>query len=222
MTAIDLTRRDALAATAGLTATGLAGCAQGDSSSTAVGYLSTGVSDQPGDIDEFESCVVTIEGIWLGPQSADAAENDTDSTTNDTEADDAEREYYAFEEPQTADLVDLQGDARTFIDEDRAVPVGEYAFLQLDVTGVEGTLTDGTTATVRTPGEAPITFNRGFEIRANTRTQFVADFTPVRTGPPGSTQYLIQPVPAEIEVSYESVETEADNETNASASNTTA
>ncbi len=222
MTAIDLTRRDALAATAGLAATGLAGCAQSNSSSAAVGYLSTGVSDRPGDIDEFESCVVTIEGIWLGPQSTDTAENNTSSPTNDTEADDAEREYYTFEEPQTADLVDLQGDARTFIDEDRAVPVGEYAFLQLDVTDVEGTLTDGTTASVRTPGEAPITFNRAFEIRANTRTQFVADFTPVRTGPPGSTRYLIQPVPAEIEVSYESIETEADNETSTSASNTTA
>ena len=90
------------------------------------------------------------------------------------------------------------------------------------VDGVEATLENGDSATVEVPGNAPLKFNESFEIRAETRTVFTADFTPVRTGPPGSTRYLIQPVPAEIEVSYESIETEADNETSTSASNTTA
>ncbi len=203
-------RRTYLAATAGLTATGLAGCL--GTSNNATGYLSTSVTDQPGDIGDFQECVVTIAGVWIGPEGDDSEEgNETDGETNETDDEDSGRTYYEFEAPQEADLVQLQGDETSLIDEDREVSVGEYPYLQLDVTGVEGTLDGGEEATVRTPGNAPLQFKQAFEIRENTRTQFTADFTPVRTGPPGSTEYLIQPVPSGIEVTYEPIEEQPTN-----------
>nr|WP_243838026.1 hypothetical protein [Halobacterium sp. R2-5] len=42
-------------------AAGLSGCLGGGESST--GTLATSVKDAPGDISDFESCVVTIDGI---------------------------------------------------------------------------------------------------------------------------------------------------------------
>ena len=66
---------------------------------------------------------------------------------------------------------------------------------------IDATLEDGSSATVEVPGEAPLTFNKRFEIRENTRTVFTADFTPVRRGQ--TDEYLLQPVPQGINVEYE-------------------
>ncbi|WP_254280292.1 DUF4382 domain-containing protein [Haloarcula marina] len=211
---------------------------------TTYGTLATSVTDQPSDIGDFESCVVTLEGMWLVPASDDATETDgegtesetemtdtesetadtetetatttatgsttdtgTDTetetateTTTDAETDDSDggRRYVAFEEPQRADLVDLQGNNTQLLDE-IDVRTGEYRFLQLAVTGVEGVLTDGTEASVDTPGNAPLKFNHAFEIRADERTHFVADFTPVKRG---NGSYLIRPVATGTTVLY--------------------
>jgi hypothetical protein len=195
----DRSRRDYLRATGAVAAAGvvgLAGCTGG--SDAATGTLATSVSDQPGDIGDFESCVVTMAGIWVKPGAAEGTETETESE------DDA-REYHEFDEPQEADLVELQGDRSTLVDE-QELETGEYAFLQLDVTGVDATLADGGEATVDTPGEAPLKFDQSFEIRAESRTAFTADFTPVKRGQSGS--YLFQPVASETSVSYESTATE--------------
>jgi len=56
------------------------------------------------------------------------------------------------------------------------------------------------------PGDAPLKFEKPFEIRSGERTTFTADFTPVRTGPGG--RYLLQPVADEVSVEYESTATE--------------
>jgi uncharacterized protein YcaQ len=171
------------------------------------------VSDQPGDISDFETCVVTITGFWVKPGTADEddeedeAETDTTATATETEAEETSdesdaREYYELETPQEADLVELQGDRSALIGE-QELETGTYAFLQLDVTSVEATLADGGEATVTTPGNAPLQFKQSFEIRADTRTQFTADFTPVKRGQTGS--YLLKPVASETTVSYESV-----------------
>ena len=53
-------------------------------------------------------------------------------------------------------------------------------------------------AEVETPGEAPPKFDERFEIRANTRTIFTADVTPVGRGRSGS--YVLQPVADGVEV----------------------
>lgn len=170
----------------------IAGCIGDDE---ATGVLATQVTDQPGDIADFDSCIVTIVGMWLGPPDADAGDvEDTDPSG---------REYYEYDEPQEADLVQLQGEETQLVDE-RELDVATYEFLQLDIDEIDATLTDGTSATVEVPGEAPLTFNETFEIRQDIRTTFTADFTPVRRGMTG--EYLLQPVPQGIEVSYEDLE----------------
>jgi hypothetical protein len=205
------TRRDYLNATGGLAAAGvvgLAGCMGGAEAAT--GTLATRVSDQPGDISAFETCVVTMAGFWVAAGSDDAetatstsASTGTETSSDDEDAD-ADREYHEFEEPREADLVELQGDRSALLGE-RELETGTYAFLQLDVTGVDATLADGGEATVETPGEAPLKFDQSFEIRADERTVFTADFTPVRRGQSGS--YLLRPVASETSVRYESTGT---------------
>ncbi|WP_128903647.1 DUF4382 domain-containing protein [Halorubrum amylolyticum] len=220
-----LDRRTYLRATgaAALGAAGLAGCV-----GRATGTLATAVTDQPADIGDFESLVVTVEGIWLGPEGAEPEADDktdggnesdesgnesddgddTDAAGNETDGDDGSggeedapdgREYHEFDEPQEADLVELQNGETQLIDE-RELAVGTYPYLQLDVSAADGTLTDGSDATVDLPGNAPLKFNAAFEIRENARTTFTADFAPVLRG---NGRYLLRPVPSGIEVDYE-------------------
>lgn len=167
---------------------GLAGCA-GDGST---GTLATHVTDQPGDIGDFESCVISLSGMWLGPEGAKAGDQEDEEP--------ADREYYEFEDAQEANLVDLQEGNTQLIDEQN-FDTATYEFLQLDVTEVAAALEDGSSATVGLPGEAPLTFNAEFDVREDARTMFTADFTPVKLGETGS--YVLQPVPEGITVEYE-------------------
>lgn len=234
---IDSTRRTYIKAIGSIP---LVGAAAGCLGADATGTLATQVTDQPGDIADFESCVITVNGFWLGPDDADEGdeeaddeeeadgeetEQDAEETDQDaeeteqaegtqdaeetedeeaqTEADDEEssgREYHEFDEPQEADLVQLQDEQTELIDE-RDLEVGTYEFLQLDTDGVDATLVDGSSATVEVPGEAPLTFNKPFDIREDTQTTFTADFTPVLRG--GTGEYLLQPVPDGITVEYD-------------------
>jgi len=220
------TRRTYLQATgaiglAGIT--GLAGCTGGES---ATGTLATRVKDAPGDISDFESCVVTIQGFWVKEseetEADDEDETETAESTDGTDTDEStataeetvqeqdeedvdqgdERTYYEYDEPQEADLVKLQDGESQLVDE-RELETGAYAYLQLDVSGVDATLSDGGDADVGTPGEAPLQFKEPFEIREDQRTTFTADFTPVKRGRTGS--YLLQPVAKGTEVSYSEV-----------------
>jgi len=185
------TDRRTYLATTGAATTGIIGFA-GCLASGETGTLATRVTDQPGDIADFESCIVTIVGMWLGPEDAQAGEEEDEEP--------ADREYYEYEESQQADLVELQGDNTQLVDE-RELDVSTYEFLQLDIDGIDATLEDGSDATVEVPGEAPLTFNEGFEVRENTRTEFTADFTPVQRGQADG--YVLQPVPEGITVEYE-------------------
>lgn len=224
MTDHHLDRRSYLAGLGAAAMAGIAGCNRGGVAAQ-TGTLATAVTDQPGDIDDFESCVVTIVGVWLGPASETdsedgGAENETDDAEDDeTEGgEESEREYLEFDEPQEADLVELQGDNTKLIDE-RELAVGEHSYLQLDTDGVEATLENGESATVEVPGNAPLKFNAAFEIRANTRTVFTADFTPVKRGNSGS--YLLQPVASGVTVEYEEIEEESSgNETESDGNET--
>ncbi|WP_336136382.1 DUF4382 domain-containing protein [Natronomonas amylolytica] len=184
-----LDRRTYLMTTGAATASmvGLAGCLGGST-----GTLATRVTDQPGDIADFEECIVTVVGMWLGPEGADSGTEDGGTPSD--------REYYEYDEPQEADLVQLQ-DGETQLVDERDLEAGSYEFLQLDTDGVDATLNDGSEATVEVPGEAPLTFNEPFEVREDTRTTFTADFTPVKRGETGS--YVLQPVPDGITVDYE-------------------
>lgn len=179
-TSID--RRTYLATTGAVTV-GMAGCLGGET-----GTLATQVTDQPGDIADFGSCVVSIVGMWLGPEGAEAG------------ADPTGREYHEYDGSQEADLVELQNGATQLVDE-RTLDATSYQFLQLDVDDVDATLQDGSDATVEVPGTAPLTFDESFDVRADTHTTFTADFTPVRLG--GADGYTLQPVPDGITVEYE-------------------
>lgn len=184
-------RRSYLKLTGGAAAFGLSGLA-GCLGSAGSGTLATSVTDQPEDIGDFESCLVTIDGIWLGPEDAeDGSEEDEEPSG---------REYHAFDEPQEADLVQLQDESTQLVDE-RDLDVASYEFLQLDVTDIDGTLENGDAAEMETPGEAPLTFNEPFEIREDTRTSFTADFAPVRQGE--TERYVLRPVPEGISVDYD-------------------
>lgn len=228
MTDYHLDRRSYLAGLGAAGVAGLAGCNRGGVAAQ-TGTLATSVTDQPGDIADFESCIVAILGVWLGPPSeTDSGENETeDGSTDDTEksaneetadSEASEREYLEFDEPQEADLVELQGENTQLIDE-RELDTGEYSYLQLDTNGVDATLANGDSATVEVPGNAPLKFNAAFEIRADTRTVFTADFTPVKRGRSGS--YNLQPVASGVTVEYEELEEEnSNNETESPADET--
>ena len=179
-----LNRRDFVKSAAGITASatiGLAGCMGLASAQT--GTLSTRVSDRPGDIDDFESCLVTLSTIRVKPTDGEVNSFDIEATE--------------------VDLVDLQGDASALVD-DVEVETGTYDYLQLEVGGTDATLSDGSEATVEVPGSAPLKFEKSFEIRADEATTFTADFTPVKAG--GSGKYVLQPVAEEVTVTYESDE----------------
>jgi hypothetical protein len=165
---------------------GLAGCLGSET-----GTLSTQVTDQPGDIGDFESCVITVTGMWLGPEDAESG--------TDSEEEPSNREYYGYDEPQEADLVELQNGETQLVDE-REFDATSYEFLQLEVDGIDATLEDGESAQVDVPGEAPLTFNEPFDIREDTQTVFTADFTPIKRGQTDG--YVLQPVPDGITVTY--------------------
>jgi len=202
-------RRQYLAA-AGTVAfgTGLAGCLGGSGDS--MGTLATRVTDQPGDISDFESCVVTITEIRVKPAgdggTADNEETETGTTADETGTDDDGDESEEGEEriavdDVEADLVQLQ-DGETQLISEAELETGEYEHLKLAVSNVDAELSDGGDAEVDTPGNAPLKFNESFEVRADTRTVFTADFTPVKRGQQNS--YILKPVADGLEVEYES------------------
>ncbi|RLM62434.1 DUF4382 domain-containing protein, partial [Halorubrum sp. Atlit-9R] len=142
-----LNRRDFVKSAAGIAAAstvGTAGCMGTASAET--GTLSTRVSDKPGDIADFESCLVTVSTIRVKPTDGEPKSLDAGNTE--------------------VDLVDLQGDASALIEEFE-VETATYEFLQLEIAGTDATLTDGSSATVEVPGSAPLKFEQSFEIRAD-------------------------------------------------------
>ena len=237
-------RREYLIATGGTVAgTALAGCTGGNGNGTdggdenagdtqadgnrgaSRGTLAMQVTDQPGDIGDFESCVVTITEVRVKPAGGDGGatatatstdQRATDETvtngtaTNETAIDESEDRETADAdargvrthdvEDARADLVELQ-DGNTELVAELDLETGDYRFLQLVVSEVEATLEGGGEAEVTTPGNAPLKFNESFEIRADTTTVFTADFTPVKRGNRDS--YLLKPVAEGTEVEYE-------------------
>ena len=178
-------RREYLVTTGGVVAaSALAGCTGGST-----GKLATRVTDQPGDIADFESCVVTITEIRIKPSTDDGEGEDEPDGEETYDVDDVE-----------ADLVQLQNGNTQLVDEEE-IETGEYEYLKLAVSDVDATLEDGGDADVSTPGDAPLKFDQSFEVREDQRTVFTADFTPVKQGQSGG--YVLQPVADGTQVDYE-------------------
>ncbi|WP_424018129.1 DUF4382 domain-containing protein [Halorientalis pallida] len=195
-------RRQFLEAT-GIAAAGtaLAGCAGDSSSQSETGTLATSVTDQPSDIDDFDTLVLRLTALRT-TRADDGTDADDTATGTGTASDDEDDEERTIDiEDTEVDLTELADGDTSLIDETE-LETGEYAYLKLVVGEVvDASLADGGEATVRTPGNAPLKFNQQFEIRANQRTNFLADFTPVKQGRSG--RYLIKPVADGVEVSYE-------------------
>lgn len=152
-----------------------AGCLGGGDS----GVLATHVSDQPGDVADFDTLLIQINGIRVKPQDGDLEEMGADAEV---------------------DLTELTGEASELVDETE-LETGTYELLQLEAEATEATLSGGDSATVDLPGDAPLTFEMAFEIRGGETTTFIADFTPVKQG--GTDRYVLQPVADETAVIYE-------------------
>ncbi|MFB6083436.1 MAG: DUF4382 domain-containing protein [Halorientalis sp.] len=195
-------RRQFLEAT-GIAAAGtaLAGCSGGGSAET--GTLATKVTDQPSDIDDFETLVIRLTALRTTRVDGTPADGTATDAGTDSGGDAGERTIDI--EDTEVDLTELADGDATPIDETE-LETGTYAYLKLVVGEVvEARLADGGEATVDTPGNAPLKFDAQFEIRADQRTTFLADFTPVRQGRTG--RYLIKPVADGVEVSYGSAST---------------
>lgn len=153
----------------------VAGCSGGG----ATGTLATNVSDQPGDIADFDTLLIQVDGIRVKPEDGELQRFDADAEV---------------------DLTELVGEASELINE-TDLDTGTYEFLQLEAEATEATLGDGSSATVNLPGDAPLKFDHPFDIRSGETTSFTADFTPVNQGRTG--RYVLQPVADEVVVSYE-------------------
>lgn len=181
---------------------------------------SEGDAETPEDGTETESQDDAETTDSKSTESGDDAEtteskNATEEAETEDEADDEDgdggsgRYYIEFEEPQQADLVQLQGAETALVDETE-VEARQYQFLQLDVSDATGILAEsGEEAAVETPGNAPLKFNTSFEIRAEERTRFIADFAPHRTG---QGKYVVRPVATGTKVLYGDEEYEPDED----------
>ena len=124
-------RREYLIAASGaVLGTGLAGCLGGNGdggSGDSTGTLATRVTDQPGDIADFESCVVTVTEIRVKPSEDEAADDEetpieTEATetagTDDGEINsDEESEARIDVDDAEADLVELQDEETELVSE---------------------------------------------------------------------------------------------------------
>lgn len=174
---VEISRRRHLQALSTLPVVGLmAGCL-GDSSDS--GTLATHVSDQPGDIGDFDQLLIQVNGIRVKPDDS---------------------EIQTMEADAEVDLTELAGEASALIDE-ATLDTGTYEFLQLDAEATDATLANGESADVMLPGDAPLKFNKEFDIRAEETTTFIADFTPVKQGQTG--RYVLKPVADEVKVMYD-------------------
>lgn len=158
---------------------GLGGCIGGPA-----GTLQTILHVRPGDLSALDRLEITVAGLWLGPAIADDASGPP------------QRERYDLADPRTVDLVDVENDQGTQIDE-RELPPGRYSFLQLDVSDTDSSR-DGDSVTIELPAGAPLTFDTAFEIREDATTTVHVAVTAVRRG--DSETFLLQPVPDKTRV----------------------
>ena len=208
-------RRRQFLAVAGAAAVGatLAGCTGGsDDGSGSTGTLATRVTDQPGDIGDFESCIVTIIEIRVAPaagsEATDTADGDgTEATdtdggddddaenTGDDDDDDAGEESYDVDDAE-ADLVQLQ-DGETELVAELELSTGGYDSLKLAVLEAEATLANGDDVEVETPGEAPLKFDE----RRDTGRHADDLHGRLHAGQAGSVgDYVLQPATDGVEV----------------------
>lgn len=161
---------------------GLAECS-GESGAT----LATPATDQPADVDDFESSVVSLAGLWLATAEAD----DGDGADGP--------QYYDYDDTEPADLDERQEEATTLVDEG-PLAAAMYDSPQIDDTGVDAPLNDGSEGSVDMPGGVPNSFNEAFGVCEDAHPSVTADITPVNQGQAG--EDVCQPVPRATAAPY--------------------
>lgn len=142
------------------------------------------VSDQPNDIGDFESLIVTVSSIQIKP------------------VDDGP---WLEIEPETteADLVELQGErAQQLWRGD--LPKGEYQTVFVHVDSIEGMLAgSGALADVKLPSDK-LHLETRFSVTGTDAVEFVFDITVHRTGSAGEeTRYILSPQASESGIGQE-------------------
>lgn len=156
----------------------LAGCgAVPGGSGSESGTVSFYVSDQANAIDDFEHLNVTVTSVAF-------AEGNATNATNDSER------WESYDVNATVDLTELRGANATRLG-NLSVPAGEYGTVKLDVSTVEGTLSDGSETEVKLPSGG-LTVPKGMTVEANQSVEFVFDVSVVKAGQSG--KYVLKPV----------------------------
>lgn len=160
------TRRASLRRAAGL-AGGLliAGC----TGRRGRGTLAVRLAGRGDAVSDFESCVLTVTGLWVTPPDGRPVDLSFD--------------------PVAVDLVRLRGAQSTLVGR-HAVETGEYVTLGLQVRGARGRLGGGERVEVAVPGGAATEFAVPFSVEPGRQTTVTVGLEPVRAG----SSYVIRPV----------------------------
>jgi len=168
------------------------------------------VSDRPNDMDDFEHLNVTV--ITVRFHLVDPADNGTatvnataapegtvtataTATPAENESDEGEDGRWVVREVNatTVDLTRLRGANATLV-ERFDLPAGEYDQVFLEVSGTDGTLTDGSSTEVKLPSER-LKLDQRFVVGNGEDVDFVFDVTVHKAGKSG--KYILQPVASE-------------------------
>ena len=137
------------------------------------------LSDQPNDISDFDSLVITVSSVLLKPEEPGAWVELTP-------------------QQQTADLAQLQGDRALEVWRGD-IPEGRYRTVNLYVASIEGTLADtGQAADVTLPSDR-LRIDASFTVASDeSATEFIFDITVHRAGQSGDApRYILSPQASE-------------------------
>jgi len=182
------------------------------------------VSDQPNDMDDFEHLNVTITQVQFhlvdAADTESADEMDLNETATPVETDDNETEEDEESEDgrwvtrevnaTDVDLSQLRGPNATLL-EQFDLPAGEYNKIHMEVSEVNGTLTNGESANVKLPSEK-LQLNSQFTVENGSEVDFVYDVTVQKAGNSG--KYVLKPVVSEsgTDVMIERVDDEREDD----------
>lgn len=148
----------------------LAGCSGGLSGSAAEdGTVHVYVSDEPGAIEEFDHLNVTITSFSL--RAAEPA-SEHDDEGHHRHHHDGRWSTYDLNET-TVDLTQLRGVNASLLHA-VGVPNGKYTAVAVDIAGVNGTLENGKSVTVKVPGDR-LVVEKSFTVGGNESEKFVVD-----------------------------------------------
>ena len=140
------------------------------------GTVNVYVSDQQNAIGQFEHLNVTVSDVTFVRENESGEGERVTVDANST----------------TLDLTELQGANASQIGS-AEVPEGTYTQVVLNVTSVDGTLTDGTSADVKLPSER-LRLNENVTVGDGEEVDFVFDVSVVERGNQG---YILKPVASE-------------------------